>query len=240
MKLKIALFFSIIVLSIFLIYLTTMDKEISYVALGDYLTVGVSANESDEYSYSDYLYAYLKQNNIVSEYIDDFSDSTYRTTDLIRDIKDNKKIMVNDKEKTLKNVLIKADLLTVSIGTNDVISILSSENISTNLYDYLDTILVDIDELFVLLRQYCKEDIIVIGYYNPYYGNKKYDSAFSYMNTNVNYLAQKYNIKYVDIFALYEKNLDFLPVINNIHPSKEGYSSIFDLIKPLIDSSILK
>lgn len=240
MKLKIALFFSIVILSVFLIYLTTIDKSICYVALGDFLTVGVTANKTKDYSFSDYVNKYLEEQNVVDEYIKDFADNTYRTTDLIRDIKDNKKIMINDKERTLKNVLIKADLLTVSVGTNDVISIMSSENSNSNFYDYLDSILVDIDELFSLLRQYCKEDIIVIGYYNPYYGNKKYDSAFSYMNTKVNYLSKKYGIKYVDIYDLYASNLDFLPVINDIHPSSKGHSSIFDMVRPVLDDTILK
>lgn len=240
MKLKIALFFSIVVLAVFLIYLTTIDKSISYVAIGDFLTVGVTADKEENYSFADYVNKYLEEQNVVEEYINDFADNTYRTTDLIRDIKDNKKVLVGDKERTLKNVLIKADLLTVSIGTNDVISIMSSESSNSNFYDYLDSILIDMDELFSLLRQYCKEDIIVIGYYNPYYGNKKYNSAFSYMNTKVNYLSQKYNIKYVDIYELYEDNLEFLPVINDIHPSKLGYSSIFDIIKPILDDTILK
>lgn len=240
MKLKIALFFSIVVLAVFLIYLTTIDKSISYVAIGDFLTVGVTADKEENYSFADYVNKYLEEQNVVEEYINDFADNTYRTTDLIRDIKDNKKVLVGDRERTLKNVLIKADLLTVSIGTNDVISIMSSESSNSNFYDYLDSILIDMDELFSLLRQYCKEDIIVIGYYNPYYGNKKYNSAFSYMNTKVNYLSQKYNIKYVDIYELYEDNLDFLPVINDIHPSKLGYSSIFDMIKPILDETILK
>lgn len=240
MKLKIALFFSIVILSIFLIYLSTIDKSISYVAIGDFLTVGVTAGEEENHSFTDYVYEYLNEKNVVNEYIKDFSDNTYRTTDLIRDIKDNKKITIDNKERTLKNVLIKADLLTVSVGTNDVISIMASENINNNFYDYLDSILVDMDELFGLVRQYCKEDIIVIGYYNPYYGNRRYESAFSYMNTKVSYLANKYNIKYVDIYNLYENNLDFLPVINDIHPSSVGYSSIFDQIKPVLDNTILK
>ena len=240
MKLKIALFFSIVILAVFLIYLTTLDKSISYVALGDFLTVGVTADSDIEYSYTDYINEYLKKKNVVGEYIKDFADNNYRTTDIIRDIEDNKKIMINNKERTLKNVLIKADLLTVSIGLNDVISIMASEDVNGNFYNYLDTILVDIDKLFGLLRQYCKEDIIVVGYYNPYYGNKRYDSAFSYMNTKVNYLSQKYGIKYVDIYDLYESNLDFLPIINDIHPSKVGYNSIFDMIKPILDNTILK
>lgn len=240
MKLKIALFFSIVILSVFLIYLTLLDKSISYLALGDFLTVGVTAETPKNYSFADYVYEYLEEKNVVDEYIKDFADNTYRTTDLIRDIKDNKQIEIDGKIRTLKNALIKADLLTVTVGTNDVISIMSSENSNSNFYDYLDSILVDMEELFGLLRQYCKEDIIVIGYYNPYFGNKKYDSAFSYMNTKVNYLSQKYNIRYVDIYDLYASNLDFLPVINDIHPSSKGYSSIFDMVRPILDDTILK
>ncbi|MCI8777722.1 MAG: hypothetical protein HFI87_01010 [Bacilli bacterium] len=240
MKLKIALFFSIVILSVFLIYLTLLDKSISYLALGDFLTVGVTAETQDNYSFADYVYEYLEEKNVVDEYIKDFADNTYRTTDLIRDIKDNKQIEIDGKTRTLKNALIKADLLTVTVGTNDVISIMSSENSNSNFYDYLDSILVDMEELFGLLRQYCKEDIIVIGYYNPYFGNKKYESAFSYMNTKVNHLSQKYGINYVDIYDLYASNLDFLPVINDIHPSSKGYSSIFDMVKPVLDDTILK
>lgn len=240
MKLKIALFFSVVILAVFLIYLTTLDKSICYVALGDFLTVGVTADKTKDYGFSDYVNEYLEEKNVVDEYIKEFADNTYRTTDLIRDIKDNKRILINDKERTLKNVLIKADLVTLSVGTNDVISIMSSESGNSNFYDYLDSILIDMDELFALLRQYCKEDIIVIGYYNPYYGNKKYDSAFSYMNTKVNYLSQKYGINYVDIYDLYASNLDFLPVINDIHPSSKGYNSIFDMVRPILDDTILK
>lgn len=240
MKLKIALFFSIVILSVFLIYLTLLDKSISYLAIGDFLTVGVTADKSNNYSFTDYVYEYLEEKNVVDEYIKDFADNTYRTTDLIRNIKDNKQIEIDGKVRTLKNALIKADLVTISVGTNDVIAVMSSENSNSNFYDYLDSILVDMEELFRLLRQYCKEDIIVIGYYNPYFGNKKYDSAFSYMNTKVNYLSQKYNIKYVDIYDLYASNLDFLPVINDIHPSSKGYSSIFDMVRPILDDTILK
>lgn len=240
MKLKIALFFSIVILTVFVIYLTTLDKSISYVALGDFLTVGVTADSEDKYSFTDYINKYLEEKNVVGEYIKEFADNTYRTTDIIRDIQDNKKIMINNKERTLKNVLIKADLLTLSIGTNDVISIMASEDINGNFYDYLDDILLDIDKLFGLLRQYCKEDIIVLGYYNPYYGNKRYDSAFSYMNTKVNYISQKYGIKYVDIYDLYNSNLEFLPIMSDIHPSNLGYKSIFDMFKPILDSTVLK
>ncbi len=238
MKFKIALFFSIIILVVFVIYLSTLDKDISYVALGDYLTVGVNS-DGEDYGYSDYIYEYLNEKNVVGEYINDFADSTYHTTDLIRDIEDNKEMLIGTRERTIKNLLIKADLLTVSIGMNDVLTILSSER-GNSVYDYLDTIIDDIDKLFELLRQYCKEDIIIIGYYNPYSGNKKYDSAFSYMNTKVNYLTQKYNMKYVDIYDLYNNNLDLLPIINDIHPSLDGYRSIFNLVKPILDKTILK
>lgn len=238
MKFKIALFFCIVILSVFLIYLTTLNKDITYVSLGDFLSVGVSSNGED-YGYSDYVNSYLKENHKVSLYTKDFSSGNARTTDLLRDIKENKSIIINKKARSLKNILIKADLLTVSVGMNDILSVMETENID-NIYDYLDTILVDMEEFFSVLRQYCKEDIIFIGFYNPYYGNKFYDSCISYMNTKASYLAEKYNINYVDIYSFFNEHLEFLPVIGDIHPSVDGYKSMFDLIKPVIEKTIFK
>ena len=89
MKLKIALFFSIVILSIFLIYLSTIDKSISYVAIGDFLTVGVTAGEEENHSFTDYVYEYLNEKNVVNEYIKNFSDESLITNSTSRMLIDN-------------------------------------------------------------------------------------------------------------------------------------------------------
>jgi hypothetical protein len=98
----------------------------------------------------------------------EFNEVDYRTTDLLRDIKENKSIIINNKKQTIKNALIKADLITLSIGYNDLLYKISIENNDKNeLLNHVDGVMEDIDELLNYIKEYCKEDIIVLGYYVP-------------------------------------------------------------------------
>ena len=36
-------------------------------------------------------------------------------------------------------------------------------------YTYIDEVMEDMNELLSLVKEYCKEDIIVLGYYLPHY-----------------------------------------------------------------------
>ena len=102
MKIKTILVSSIIVLLVFLIYLTTLDKKVYYVSLGDSLALGQTPYGNLDYGYTDYVKDYLIDKKILEKYIKEFSDKNYRITDLIRDINDNKKIYINNKPKLLK------------------------------------------------------------------------------------------------------------------------------------------
>ena len=75
----------------------------------------------------------------------------WRTIDLIDYIEENKEIVVEGKKKTIKNALIKADLVTLSIGSNDVVSKLLLKNNYTKeeLYNYLDEYLKDIQKIYL-------------------------------------------------------------------------------------------
>jgi len=241
----------IIGLTIFIIYLITLDKKIYYVALGDTLTLGYQNNEGNVKSYADYVNDYLKEKNISEKYIKDFSSETYRTTDLIRDIEDNKKININNKELTLKNALIKADLVTLSIGANDIIYKLGLKGINNNIenvdeiYNYIDDILIDLEKLFILLREYCKEEIIIIGYYNPLANvSSEYartlEPLFLYTNQKLNILCKKYNMHYVDIYTIFKENPEFIDYEESIYPLSSGYEAIAKEVISTIDAKMLK
>ena len=163
----------LIVVSVFVIYLNTMDEKIYYLSLGDSIAVGVNSSGTDEMGYSDYIKNYLENRDLLENYIDEFAVSGYRSIDLKRDIEDNKKITINDKEVTLKNALIKADLVTLSIGANDFFYYINANPI--DVYEHINTVIKDIESLFVLIREYCKEDIIVIGYYTPFKEHENLD-----------------------------------------------------------------
>lgn len=230
----------LILTSIFFIYLTTIDKKVYYLALGDSIAAGVTANATDTYGYSDYIKTYLENRDLLETYIDDFAVSGYRSIDLKRDIIDNKKITINDKNITLKNALIKADLITLSIGANDFFYYLNANY--NDVYDHINDSLNDVESLFKLMREYCKEDIIVIGYYTPFQEHAKLeimDTVIKFANKKLEELCIEYKMQFVDVFDLFKEN-NYLPNPNDIHPSKEGYEAISKEIIKVIDKNLFE
>ena len=230
MKIKYIIILSIIISLVFLIYLITIDKKIYYLSLGDYMSVGLTS-ENENKGYSEMLHKYLKENNILEIYINDFSNKSSRTTDLIKDIEDNKSIKINNQNKTLKNALVKADIITLAIGNNDIKDKLTYST-GNELYKYSDEMLEDLEKLFKLIRQYCKEDIYFIGLYNPY--NLDFDELFNYINNSSKELCEKYDIIYIDTYNLFSNNKTYI----DVYPTTTGYQAIFDILKRQISKKI--
>lgn len=189
MKIKTILFLIIVSLLIFLIYLTNKDQEIYY--------VNIDATNGNKYN--EIIKKHYLEKKKLEQYVNEFSKKDYRTTDLIRDIKDNKKI----NEKTIQNVLIKSDILVLNIGINDINYKIGNTN-KEELYNYTDQVLLDIEELLKLVRTYSKEKIYFIGFKN----NKglSYNEYFSYTNKRLKSICDEYNIYFIDIDK--EENID--------------------------------
>lgn len=228
----------IVVLSVFLIYLGFRDKEIYYVSIGDGLASGINPYNQKDYGYGEYVEEYLDEIDKLEVYVEALTDKSNRITDILKDIKDNEKVNVDGKIKTFQNVLIKADLVTISIGTNDLLSNTSfNMDFSINdLYNKLENALTDFEELFKTLREYCKEKIVFIGFYN-FTGNDELDEFFEYTNKKVQALANNYDIIYIDIFEDF-KNSNYLEN-NSSYPNKEGYKVISDKIIKIIDEKMI-
>ena len=220
----------VIIVSVFLIYLGFKDDKIYYVSLGDSLANGMNPYNSKDYGYTDYIQDYLKSNDKLEIYVEGIVNNNKRTIDIINDIKDNKSVFVGDKSKTLQNVLIKADLITLSIGTNDLLNNLNLDiDFSINdLYNKFEQVVSDYEILFTLLRQYSKEQIFIIGFYN-FTKNDYFDDFFQYANNNLKKLASFYDIEFIDINEELVNN-SYLPNINSKFPNKEGYKVIADKI----------
>lgn len=222
----------IIILSIFIIYLTTIDRKVYFLALGDQISLG-QTTDNNEKNYNEYSTEYLKQKNKLEKSITEFSQQGYRITDIINDIKNNKEL---NNKITIKNALIKADLVTISIGTNDIITKIDTENKLNNidynrLYKNIKGILIDLEKLFDLLRQYCKEDIILVGI-NINTTDKKINEMIKFTNEKFKEISNKYRIIYID--CLEEK------IENKIYPTKENYKELGDRIIEIINKNLLK
>ena len=80
------------------------------------------------------------------------------------------------------------------------------------LYNYIDDLAKDLEELLLLMREYCKEDIVLIGYYNPYpyLNNSNTEDIFSYLNEKYADISHEYDVTYVEISTLFKENPQFL------------------------------
>lgn len=225
----------VVIISIFLIYLTTIDKKVYYVSLGDEISLGMTKEGYYEKSYPIYIKEYLEEKKKLEIFIDDYETQGYRITDLINDINNNKE--VEETNKTIKNALIKSDLITLSIGTNDIISKINTEKALTKidynrLYKNIDEIINDLDKLLKLIREYCKEDIILIGI-NIQTEDEKLNEIINYANEKFKEISGKNKIYYIDYLKKEQNKY-------KIYPTKEEYKQISEQIIYTINSNLLK
>ena len=222
---------------IFIIYKTNENNLIDYMVIGDSISLGINSYGNNTYGYNDYLKNYLENNNILHKYNNYFSKNKYRIKELSNDIINNKNILYNDNNYNLKKELREADILTISIGMDELIEILNkNKNFEDNKLN-LDEMINNMEELLKNITNYSKTKIILIGYYNPYNNyNKDIDRIFSYISDKYNNLAKKYNIEYVDIYNIIKKDQKYLPNKLDYHLTSRGY---LEIAKEIIDKSNL-
>lgn len=241
MKMKTILIGSIIVLFVFLIYLTTLDKKVYYLSLGDGLSLGITPYGNQDYGYSDYVKDYLKDRKVLEKYVTEFSNKDYRTTDFIKDIETNIKLDIDGKKQTIKNALIKADLITLSVGFNDLQYKMNISSINSNdLLSHVDGVMDDIEKLFEYIKEYCKEDVLVVGYYVPviYKNDDNIKEYIKYANDKLLYLTKKYKMTFIDISEI-GQNTDLFSNPASPYISKEGYEIISEKVIEFINEKIL-
>ncbi len=242
MKLKTLFVLSFTLLIVFLIYLSHIDKKVYYVALGDYQALGVTNEGIITYGYSDYLKDRLKTNNKLETYLIGYAKDNARITDVINDIEQNRELKIKSRKQTLKNALIKADLITLSIGMNDLFYKIgvnhNLEQLNYNeLYYHVDEMMEDMEKLFKLLREYCKEDIIITNFYNP--TNQTYtklEDVLTYANNRLEELSNYYDIEYIkvdDIFKTRKTSFE------NIYPTTDEYKKISKRIETKMNQILL-
>ena len=208
MKIKKILVISITIFLVFLIYLATLDKKVYLVSLSTNSSFDLLNTVDDKKDYNKIINNYLNKKEKLEKNINSFVDSKDRITDIIYKIQDNYFVNIKGKKQTIKNALIKADLLTVDIGINELQSMLLLKNNTINeIYEYIDELIYDYERLLKILREYCKEDIVVIGYYSSDYNYEKY---INYFNKKLNEISKENNIIFIDTNEMYEnKNLSY-------------------------------
>ena len=233
------LFLIIIVLSIFLIYKYNSNKCLNYVSIGDGLSMGIDSYGNIDYGYSDYVNDYLNKENLIKIYTKDFSSQEMSINDLKTKILLDEKVDYKNTKINLKNILSESDILTMSIGLNDLIykmSILDTTSIKK-----IDQIVDDTYNNFLALiteiKKYYNEEIYVIGYYT----SSKYGYKINYAIEKLN---EKYknnsNITYIATDYFLNRNQKYLVNPNSYYPNSSGYQAISSKIIAKITKKLEK
>ncbi|MBQ7137188.1 MAG: SGNH/GDSL hydrolase family protein [Bacilli bacterium] len=235
-------------IGVFSIYTGTYEEKFNYVALGDSLASGRNPYGVDDYGYTDYIKDYLNSKGKLNNY-DNYAVSGYLVSNIIDDINYNR-VLEKEDAVGLKRVLRESDLVTISVGANDLLEGINLSNFATLFSDRdmtinkVDNIIENVENLLVLVKQYAKGDILVIGYYNPFPGLTKYksqiDDVVMYADNRYNNLCNELDIHYVKISDVIGNNSEFLPNPLDIHPNKQGYAAISKKIIDIIDQEVLK
>lgn len=216
----------ILVLCVFGIYYFFKNEKLNYVALGDALAEGMNPYGEVGYSYTDYFADLLKEKNKLSYYTKQYTKSGYTTTDIMKEIEIN---------SDLKRELRESDVVTISIGAKDFLNSIDIKTLNVNnileLKNKVTEILPNLENCIKNLRKYAKEDIIIIGYYNPIpflfnTSGNDIDELFAYIDDEYQKIADKYDCDYISIYQLFKNNSSFLPNPADIHPNLNGYEAI--------------
>ena len=227
----------ILIIIVYTIYYFNHTEKINYISIGDSLSLGMDANGNTNYGYSKYIANYLKDKNMLKKYNNTFSSSGTRITDLLNDIKINKTITKNNQSLSIKKCLRESNLVTLSIGTDDILSKItfSTNTVETltneNIIEIANSNLKSLDSLLNEIRKYAKGNIILIGYYNTIDNNSIIiERLYSYLITKTKKITAKYDIEYLDIYNTFKKNKDYLPNPTNFYPSTRAYEDIANKI----------
>jgi len=229
---------------IYFIYNMSYKEEFNYVALGDSLAAGRNPYGIDDYGYTDYVKDYLKNKDKLASFVS-YAQSGYTIEDIFNDINLNKSVIIDNKHIGIKKALRESDIVTLSIGANDLLKQINLMDLSKTLGDegriknYIDDILIKANSLLKSIKQYAKGKIIVVGYYNPVPQLEDYkkdiDNIISYIDKEYQKICKSNDIYYVQISKHIANNSEYLPNPLDIHPSKKGYKIISEVIISLIN-----
>ncbi len=164
------LIFILICLTIYFIFKVNNHNNINYTSLGDSFALGEDAYGRIDYGYSDYVKDYLKEEEKLNRYIKSFSTKETSINSLYQEIMTNKKIILNNHSINLKQTLRESNIITLSVGLNDLLYQLSiTQNITdSKLNRIITSIEKDFTRLITEIKKYYPQEIYVIGYYNIY------------------------------------------------------------------------
>ena len=216
----------ILFLSCYFIYNLTIDNELFYLSIGDGIAKGITDDGNvSEYNYTDSIKYYLTSKNKLKRFNNSFVDKDYRITYLLRIIKYKEEIVVNNDHISINELLKKADIVTISLGMNELYYKILVDN--NNIYSYIDGMLSDMELLLKEVDRYNHKKVIVLGYYNTTDNNK---DIFNYVNYKLKNIVNKRGFEFVDVDKIINNNTNYFTNNTNFYLNNGGYQKISQII----------
>lgn len=216
----------ILFLSCYFIYNLTIDNELFYLSIGDGIAKGITDDGNvSEYNYTDSIKYYLTSKNKLKGFNNSFVNKNYRITDLLRIIKYKEEIVVDNDHISINELLKKADIVTISLGMNELYYKILVDN--NNIYSYIDGMLSDMELLLKEVDRYNHKKVIVLGYYNTTNNNK---DIFNYVNYKLKNIVNKRGFEFIDVDKIINNDTNYFTNNTNFYLNNEGYQKISQII----------
>jgi len=218
----------ILFLSCYFIYNKTTNKKLYYLTIGDSLSRGTNEYGLISYGYSENIKDYLKENNLLEGYNRTFTNNDYRIIDVIKileynEIKDN---------YSLNRLIKKADIITLSLGMNDIYYKLDKDN--QNIYTYIDNMINNYNKIFIYINKFHHEKVFILGYYNTLGED---NDVFSYANHKLKELCKKNNFTYIELSNIFTNNPKYFKKKDSFVPNSKGYEKISQIIVEKLENN---
>lgn len=218
---------------------------INYLALGDSLAYGISSDGLPGEGYPDFLAQSLNEDNVLKSSNKGFSYPGYTASDVLKDLKDNVTkptvgIGQEGQNLTLNKSIAEADLITISVGANDVLGYFKIDP-ETGTPD------IDVPGLGAAIQQvganyqqilteiyaiHPKAQVYVMGYYNPFPHmsaelQPQLEQLLGGLNASIQAGLQGTNAVFVPTSEAIAADFStYLPNPENIHLSEAGYQVV--------------
>ena len=196
-------------LSCYIIYNLTEDKSISCLVIGDHIADN----------------PYIKDNDLIFEYNNQYINKDHRLIDLINIIKYNEEIKENNKNISIHRLLKTTDILIISIGMNDIYYKLNDN--TKNIYTYMNDMVNNMEILLDQISNYNYQKVIILGYYNT---TNKHNDLFTYLNYKMKRITSKYEYTYLELNDILKNNPKYLENNNTFTLNNLGYEEISKII----------
>ncbi|WP_165998578.1 cell wall-binding repeat-containing protein [Bacillus sp. Cs-700] len=199
-----------------------------YLALGDSLAHGLQYDGKDGLSYADYIADYLTDLDRLKQFNKSYARSGLTTSEMLAMLQTN---------ADLQLAIANTDLITISVGANDLLEVLKKDPNGLNDPAVASAILTkarnNYGQIMSGIRKLNPDaSIFLMGYYNSFYAYpKEQQDAVAYvtkeLNKGIESIATASGSGFVPTYeAIAENYQAYLPNPLDVHPSQAGYQAI--------------